>query len=210
MSTYTLTYFDIPGSRGEECRLALHLAGVPFTDVRVDGGAWASRKQLAPFGSLPFLEVEGKGTLAQSNAILSYLGRAHGLLPADPWEAARHEAVMAAVEDLRAQIGPTTRMKDEVEKKARRLELATGFLPAWGAQVERQIGEGPFLGGAKPSVADLKLYVVARWIAKGILDHIPADLFAQFPKLTRLAAAVGEHPEVARWNALPTSPTVRG
>lgn len=33
--TPTLTYFDFDGSRGLECRLALHVAGVPFQDVRI-------------------------------------------------------------------------------------------------------------------------------------------------------------------------------
>ena len=35
MSKPKLTYFDAPVSRGEECRLALHLAGIDFEDVRI-------------------------------------------------------------------------------------------------------------------------------------------------------------------------------
>lgn len=35
MSKPKLTYFDAPASRGEECRLALHIAGVPFEDNRI-------------------------------------------------------------------------------------------------------------------------------------------------------------------------------
>ena len=37
----TLTYFDFDGSRGLECRMALHIAGVEFTDNRLN------REQLA-------------------------------------------------------------------------------------------------------------------------------------------------------------------
>ena len=37
MSKPRLIYFDFAGSRGEECRIALHLAGVDFEDVRVKG-----------------------------------------------------------------------------------------------------------------------------------------------------------------------------
>ena len=39
MNKPKLMYFDAPVSRGEECRLALHIAGVDFEDVRVSGDA---------------------------------------------------------------------------------------------------------------------------------------------------------------------------
>jgi glutathione S-transferase len=44
MSKPKLFYFDAPVSRGEECRLALHLAGIDFEDERMPYGvlpAWA-------------------------------------------------------------------------------------------------------------------------------------------------------------------------
>jgi len=201
MATHKLTYFDFSGSRGEECRLALHLAGVDFADERLDRAAWMARKPNTPFGSLPVLSIEGKGELAQSNAILAYIGRAHGLHPTDPWEAARHEAVMSSVEELRARIDPSMRTKDEAEKKRLREELATGYLPTWADSIERQIQAGPFLAGERINVADLKLHLITSWIGKGSLDHIPADLFARNPKLSRLGAAVAQHPDVARWHA---------
>ena len=48
-----LIYFDFAGSRGEECRIALHLAGVDFEDVRVTGAKWKDLKPATPFGSMP-------------------------------------------------------------------------------------------------------------------------------------------------------------
>jgi len=39
-----LIYFDFAGSRGEECRIALHLAGIDFEDVRVKRGDWPAMK----------------------------------------------------------------------------------------------------------------------------------------------------------------------
>ena len=56
-----LSYFDFPGGRGEDCRIALHLAGVDFEDERIKGTDWAARKATTPFGALPVLEIEGKG-----------------------------------------------------------------------------------------------------------------------------------------------------
>lgn len=35
MNKPRLIYFDFSGNRGEECRIALHLAGVDFDDVRI-------------------------------------------------------------------------------------------------------------------------------------------------------------------------------
>jgi prostaglandin-H2 D-isomerase / glutathione transferase len=201
MARYKLTYFDIPSSRGEECRLALHCGGAAFEDDRLARGAWPEIKPTTPYGSVPVLEVEGKGKLAQSNAILRYLGSAHGLHPSDAFEAARHEAVMCAVEELRARIDPSMRTDDADAKKRMREELAAGYMQQWGAAVERQIGDGPFLAGAQLNVADIKLYVVVNWFQKGVLDHLPPDVLAGYPKLTRLVAAVREHPGVVGWYA---------
>jgi len=200
MATHKLTYFDFAGSRGEECRLALHLAGIAFVDERLSQADWAARRPTTPFYGLPVLTVEGKGELAQSNAILGYIGRTHGLLPSDPWEAARHEAVMNAVEELRGAMDPSIDAKDPAEKKRLREELVAGYLPAWGECMERQI-RGPFVGGERISVADLKLFIVTKWLAKGVLDHVPADLFARHVKLSHLPVAVAQHPDVARWYA---------
>jgi glutathione S-transferase len=199
MSKPTLTYFDFSGSRGEECRLALSVAGVEFTDNRLKRDEWLAMKPTSPFGSLPAFEIPGKPVLAQSNAILAYIGREHGLLPSDSFEAARHEALMAYAEELRHHTSPILQIKDDAQKLAARTELATKYLPTWAGFVERQLGDGPFVGGAKISVADLKLYMIVRWIASGAVDHVPKDTFAPFAKLNRLFRAVAEHPKVAAW-----------
>jgi prostaglandin-H2 D-isomerase / glutathione transferase len=201
MPKIKLTYFDFAGSRGEECRLALHLAGVDFQDDRLANGVWPQLKPDTPFGSLPVLEVEGKGRLAQSNAILRYVGTQHGLHPSDPWEAARHDAILAVCEELRGKLGHSLTTKDEDEKKRLREELAKGYLQQWGRSVEQQIGDGPFLAGNKIHVADLKLFIVANWLTKGTLDHIPTDVFADYPKLNRLVDAVRNNADVQRWYA---------
>lgn len=146
-----LSYFDFPGSRGEECRLALYIAGVAFEDDRVKGD-WPARKEQTPWGTLPTFEVEGRGVLGQSNAILVYIGREHGLHPRDNWTAALHEDLMAAVEDLRGHVGPVLRIQDPEEKLKARQELASGYLKRWGQAAERrlaELGSGPFVAGRR-------------------------------------------------------------
>ena len=201
MTKPKLFYFDAPVSRGEECRLALHIAGVPFEDVRVKNDEWAARKPTTPFGSLPVLELPGHPPLAQTNAILVLLGRRHGLHPADDFEAARHEAMMAHVEDLRGAVGPTMRISDEAAKKKAREELSASYLPTWAANAEKQLGDGPFFAGGKLHVVDLKLHLAVRWLTGGKLDHIPASIFSAYPKLLRASDAVRDDARVKAWYA---------
>lgn len=199
-----LTYFDFPGSRGEECRLALHIAGVAFEDERIKGESWPSLKEHAPWGTLPTFEVEGRGTLGQTNAILVYIGREYGLHPTDNWTAARHEDLMGAVEDLRGYVGPKLRIQDPDEKLKVREELAREYLPRWGRAVERrlaELGPGPFAGGGAIHVADIKLYMASRWFSSGNVDHVPRDIFKEFPRLVAVEKAVAEHPKVVAWYA---------
>jgi glutathione S-transferase len=196
-----LIYFDAPASRGEECRLALHIAGVDFEDVRLKPADWQSRKPTSPFGGLPILELPGKPPLGQSNAILAYIGRTHGLHPTDGFEAARQEALMEHVEDLRHALAPSLRMAEDDKKRARE-ELAASYLPAWAAHAERALADdGPFAGGARLHVVDLKIYLIVRFLTSGRLDYIPATILSAYPKLNRVHDAVRDHAGVKSWYA---------
>ena len=199
MTKPKLTYFDAPVSRGEECRIALAVAGVDFEDVRLKGEEWQKLKPTSPFGSLPFWEEMGQPPLGQSIAILTLIGRRHGLHPKDDFRAAQHEALMQHVEDLRHRINPTLRMADEAAKKAAREALAADYIPAWAAHAEKHIGIGPFIEGEQLNVADIKFYMVLRWIKRGTVDHIPKTVFDAFPRLSKLHDAVEAHPRARAW-----------
>ena len=200
MSKPKLIYFDAPVSRGEECRLALHLAGIDFEDVRIKSADWPAMKDQMPYGGLPVLELPGRGVFGHSNAILVLIGRRHGLHPTDDFEAARHEGMMQHVEDLRAHVSPTLRMGD-IEKKAAREALVAGYLPAWAQAAERNIAGGPFFAGDKIHVVDLKIHMAVRWFNSGNVDHIPATIFAGYPRLIGVHDAVRDHPGVRSWYA---------
>jgi glutathione S-transferase len=205
MSKPKLTYFDMPASRGEECRLALHVAGVDFEDNRIGREAWPALKPTTPFGSLPVFELEGQPPIAQSNAILTLIGRRHGLHPSaveDAALAARHEALMCHVEDLRAHLNPILHIRAPAEKKQAREALVSGYLPSWGGFTERQLPtDGPFVAGSKLHVVDIKLYIAVRWFASGSVDHVPPTIFAAFPKLTRVYEAVRDDARIQAWYA---------
>ncbi len=184
-----LTYFDFNASRGLECRLALTLAGVDFEDHRIQREQWREVKPTMPYGALPLLE-EGDFRVAQSSAILRYVGVCHGLHPSDPKVAAAHDAVMQSVEDLRHKV-PSGRGKSEDEKKAAREEFAAGWLARWADTVSDQI-EGPFLAGDSPNVADLKLFAILRALTGGIYDYIPAETFDRCSPRRRLVDELAE------------------
>lgn len=200
MTRPRLTYFDMPVSRGEECRLAFVIAGVDFDDHRIARAEWPALKPTTPFGALPVLEVPGHPPMGQSNAILALIGRLHGLHPTDPYEAALHEAVMASVEELRGLVAPSGTLPDD-EKREARERLSTRSIPTWAGFIEAQIGDGPFYAGAKPHVVDVKLCVGLRAFRNGVMDYIPTTVFDAFPRLLRLCDAVSDHPAVKAWYA---------
>jgi len=135
-----LTYFDAPTSRGEECRLALHLAGIDFEDNRISQAAWPALKEQTPYGQLPVLELPGQAPFAQTNPILVLIGRRHGLHPTDDVEAARHEAMMQHVEEaaqrrivriaqpLAHVLGDVKRQWSIRTEKAKEPDLKPGYL----------------------------------------------------------------------------------
>lgn len=200
MARMKLSYFDLPGGRGEDCRIAMFMSGVDFDDDRISFADWPQRKGDTPLGALPLLSVEGKGTITQSNAILTYLGRTLDMHPSDPWEAARHEALLGACEDLRVVVVPTFYIQDPEEKKKARQELARTSVKQWAALCESEIA-GPFVSGDRLYVVDLRLYVMTQWFVGGVVEHTPADVFDEFPRLLALHAAVGEHEKVVAWYA---------
>ena len=68
-----LKYFPIMGA-AERVRLALWLGGIEFEDVRVPPVDWAKLKGETPFGQLPVMSIDEGPYIAQSNAMLQYIG----------------------------------------------------------------------------------------------------------------------------------------
>lgn len=200
----TLSYFDFPGGRGEACRMALHLAGVDFHDDRIKRADWPAKKPTTPFGGMPVLTIKGKGELAQSDVILGFIGAGHDLLPTDKFEAAQHLAILNAVEEftLRLFAGGA---KDEEAMKKHRQEFAAGYMANWSKNISALI-RGPFVGGDKISVADLKLYVNMNMLKSGNVDHISPDYFDAYAKFAALHAAVHKHPGIVAFHGRETAP----
>lgn len=196
MSKPKLTYFDFAGGRGEDVRLAFALAGADFDDHRIGGPEWKELKDSTPYGALPILDLEGRPTLGQSNAILYWVGTEYGLLPKDSWERARHLSLLASVEELRAMLDSSIHSDDDDAKRRARQALCEGPIPRWATQLEAQI-RGPYVAGNDISVTDLKIFTAIHWFRRGVLDHIPKDTFDGYAKLTALYDAVAREPRIA-------------
>jgi glutathione S-transferase len=202
MPKLVLTYFDLDGSRGEVARLAMHLAGIAFVDKRVAGKDWPALRESTPFQSLPVLEVDGQ-VIAQSNTINRYLGKLAGLYPKDDWQAARVDEVMDAIEDMIIMIGNTFALEGEAKQKAREA-LATGSIAHFLRQFEARLkaGGGEWFVENRLTVADLKCFLLVRWLKSGMLDHIPADIVHRHaPLLAAHMERVQNQPKIAAYYA---------
>lgn len=85
-------YDYLPSGNGYKVRLTLRYLALPYELVEVDIKRGESRTPaflaLNPNGRIPALEVPGRGVLAESHAIISYLAKGSALLPGDPWDEA--------------------------------------------------------------------------------------------------------------------------
>ncbi len=186
-----LHYFPFPGRAGA-IRDALQMGGIAFEDVHVPPEKFQERKAAGefPFGGLPFLDVETATTklrVAQSNAILRFVGRLAGLYSADdPLLALKVDEAMDVGEDIYALLGPSLHEQDNEKKMAMRKALAEEDLPRWIGCIERNLianGSTGFFVGDALSVADLKNYWVCDFLRNGSLDGIPTTLLDDFPNV---------------------------
>ncbi|XP_039614181.1 glutathione S-transferase P-like isoform X2 [Polypterus senegalus] len=101
MAPYTITYFQVKGRCGA-IRLLLADQGQDWKEDIVAFDVWmkGDLKGTCTFGQLPKFQ-DGNFTLFQSNAILRYLARKHGLYGKNDEEHALIDMMNDAVEDLR-------------------------------------------------------------------------------------------------------------
>jgi len=176
MTQFKLTYFDIDGGRGEPIRLALHIGGIEFEDLRLTFSEFGEARQSFRFRALPVLEIDGQ-PVTQSTSLARFVGKKVGLYPTDDLQALYCDEAMDACEDLSHAIGNTFGLKDDELKQAREKfvkgPLATCIKGLDGLLAR---GGGQFFADGCMTVADLKIFVQTRALAKGVLDHVPTDI----------------------------------
>jgi len=202
MAQLKLTYFDFSGGRAEPARLAFHIGGVPFEDHRFPPGDFPEIRKQTPLNQVPTLHVDGR-QVTQSDAITRYAGKLAGLYPEDSLQALLCDEVMAALEDLNVKIGATFGLTGD-ELKSARGALAGDVLPRYLRWLENQLIShgGEFLADNRLTIADLKAFAMLRWLASGMLDHIPPTLIASSaPKLEDYLKRIAAVPAIAQYYA---------
>ena len=164
----------------------LDVLGSDYQWVEVDIMSGESRTDafltLNPFGQVPVLVLEDGRALAQSNAILLYLGEGTAWIPTDVWERAKmlewlfweqysHEPYVAVARFQRIYAG---KRADEVDPRL--IERGTAALHRMEAALS---GADWLVGGASATLADLALVAYTR-----VADEGGFDLDA-FPNIRR-------------------------
>ena len=202
MAKLKLSYFDFDGGRGEPARLALNIGGVPFEDHRINPKEWPEHRERTPFLALPMLEIDGK-VVTQSNSINRYVGKLAGLYPKDDFQALLCDEAMDAAEDIGTRIAGTMDLPAEAKQQARE-KLVTGHIKRYLEQLQSrlQAAGGEYFADRRLTIADLKVYMLVRWLRSGALDYIPKDLVDRVaPALVRHFDRVASHPKVSEYYA---------
>jgi len=200
MTQFKLTYFDIDGGRGEPIRLALHIGGIEFEDLRLTFSEFGEARQSFRFRALPVLEIDGQ-PVTQSTSLARFVGKKVGLYPTDDLQALYCDEAMDACEDLSHAIGNTFGLKDDELKQAREKfvkgPLATCIKGLDGLLAR---GGGQFFADGCMTVADLKIFVQTRALAKGVLDHVPTDIVEELaPSLAAHRDRIANDPRITAY-----------
>jgi hypothetical protein len=189
MTQFKLIYFDFDGGRAESIRLAFHIGGIDFEDVRLKFPEFREAQPSFRFHALPLLEIDSQ-PITQSNAHLRYVGKLAGLYPTDDLQALYCDEAMGAVEDVGHAVGKTLGLQGDALKQARE-EFVQGRLATYIKGLDELLarGGGQFFADGRMTVADLKVFVETRTLAKGTLDHVPTNIVEE------LAPALAEHRE---------------
>ena len=159
-----------------------------WVETDVTAGATRSAEFLArnPAGQVPAVVLEDGRVLAQSNAIIGWLGEGTAFIPADPYDRARmyewlfweqysHEPFIAVVRFQRLLAGRRT---DEIEPRL--MERGHAAL----ARMEAALTGADWLVGDGPTLADLALVAYTRVAHEGDFD------LAAYPAIQRWIARV--------------------
>ena len=173
--------------------ITLEEVGAAYDPVRVDFATAGQRGPdylaVNPKGRVPSL-VTAQGVLTEAPAILTYLAQTHpaaGLIPADPFAAAR-------MNELMSYLGSTVHVSHAHKMRGARWSDDPAVIVSLKDKVTQNMADhfaymegrfdGPWAMGAAYTLADPYLYVLSSW-TKGDGDDL-----AQFPTIAGHFAAM--------------------
>lgn len=182
-------------------RLLMALLGRPFRHVELSAldGSTRTADFLArnPAGQCPLLELEDGRLLAESNAILAYLGEGTSFIPQDAYARARmlqwmffeqnaHEVTIA----VRRSLTVYEERKAAATPERLALTLAGGNRAL--AVMEEALSKAEYFGGSVPTLADIALYPYTSTAGEGGFDLAPLPSVRAW--LKRIEALPGYQP----------------
>lgn len=219
---YALYYWPGIQGRGEFVRLAFEEAGAPYVDVarlpRSKGGGVEAilrvlRGELGPHVPYapPVLRA-GEVVVAQTAAILHFLGPRLGLVPRDPTVRLWAHQLQLTLADLVMEthdthhpVAVSLSYEDQRDEARRRASHFTAErIPKFLGYFERvlEAAGGRYALGARPSYVDLSLFQVMEGL-RHAFPHAMGGVEPRIPRLVALAAAVQERPRIASYLASP-------
>jgi len=194
-----LTYFNGRG-RAEVVRMIFAHAGVEFEDERVEQDQWPKQKARAPFGQVPFLEIDGY-TLCQTNACGRYVARKYHLAGKTDLEQAQADMIVDCLFDsslpmFRYAFEEKDETKKAEAKKKYLDETMPGYLKLLETILKANHGGEKFFVGSELTWADLTFINFVEWLVS--MGGIPNPL-EKFPTLAALDDRVRKVPKIAAW-----------
>lgn len=213
LQPFKLYYFDIAG-RGEPIRLACAYGNVPFEDIRTTREEFAAMKESGklPFGQLPVVELADGKVLAQTVAIMRFVGKQSGLYPPDPVQAAVVDSLLDQDNDMFAGLGVTmagarvgfANLDPDYRAQVRKA-LNDEVLPRHLQYFENFLAKstsGWLAGGEEPSIADFLLVPRFKFlVTPGLLDGISTELLEPFPLVKALITKFYDLPAIKAYYA---------
>eukprot|EP00382_Lankesteria_abbotti_P004207 CAMPEP_0113845568 /NCGR_PEP_ID=MMETSP0372-20130328/829_1 /TAXON_ID=340204 /ORGANISM="Lankesteria abbotti" /LENGTH=214 /DNA_ID=CAMNT_0000814625 /DNA_START=101 /DNA_END=745 /DNA_ORIENTATION=- /assembly_acc=CAM_ASM_000359 len=199
-SKVELIYFPMHVGRALGPRVALLLSGMDFDYTVKTREEWMEMKSAgkAPFGQLPIMITETGQTLAQSLAILSYIGDKAGLTPEDPLARAKVMSLCFAIDDMMVMFGRTFHM-EEAEKKTTREKIQNEDYPAKFKYIDDFIGKHGKSGysyGDKFTIADCVIFHMATFLKCKNFDYLKENQLAPFANISKVVETTGSNPKV--------------
>ena len=205
MTDYTLYYWPIP-FRGQFVRSVLAHVGASWTEASVEELVALKEadpaSQPVPHMAPPVLtDHAAELSLAQTPAILSYLGDRHGLVPGDPARAALTAKIIADANDVLYEMtlhnGAQMWTKERWEAYRPRLARWMAIFEAHGRRHGLGMEDGHVLGTNDPGLVDLVVHIL--WgVMTSKLPALRPLLETTAPAIAALSDRVGRLPEQRR------------
>eukprot|EP01057_Protomagalhaensia_wolfi_P005801 Protomagalhaensia_wolfi_Nauph_80__5800@NODE_720_length_2069_cov_136_277340_g122_i1_p1_GENE_NODE_720_length_2069_cov_136_277340_g122_i1NODE_720_length_2069_cov_136_277340_g122_i1_p1_ORF_typecomplete_len611_score164_16GST_N/PF02798_20/1_4e07GST_N/PF02798_20/2e03GST_N/PF02798_20/6_1e08GST_C_3/PF14497_6/6_2e06GST_C_3/PF14497_6/4_9e06GST_N_3/PF13417_6/0_011GST_N_3/PF13417_6/6_1e03GST_N_3/PF13417_6/0_00018GST_C_5/PF16865_5/6_8e05GST_C_5/PF16865_5/6_3e03GST_N_4/PF17172_4/0_041GST_N_4/PF17172_4/6_3e03GS len=190
-ATPKLYYYDWPG-KAEAIRLAFHLAGIKFDDIRLKDEEVPAMKERSPNKLVPFMEI-GPTLYCESTAMLKMVAEWAGMVPATAQSRYEADMLVSAYQDFEHAIkhhyrtGETSPIAETLRPLYTQIEALLKSVVS-----NRDPTKGIFEGNLTYAEA----YVAAEHLTARELKAVTDENEDQWPTIKAVSQAILEHPRV--------------